>query len=105
MIIGGSGLSDGGTEFVAVEHETGIELVLIPLRVGLLTNAITDLAKWAWGRWQEECRKEGKFPSTLRIEIPRSNSDAPPIRIELREPVTGVEIARLLKLASELPPV
>jgi hypothetical protein len=44
-LLAASQLSDGESELVAVEHETGIELILIPVVTGLLTEAIASLIK------------------------------------------------------------
>ena len=57
-------LSDGQFGLVAVEHETGIELILIPILVGvaapLLTDAICECRTgWSgtgWSGWSWSCR-------------------------------------------------
>lgn len=43
--------SDGDHEIAAVEHETGVE-ILVPLGVNLASAAIIGFATWAWSRWR-----------------------------------------------------
>jgi hypothetical protein len=99
-------LSDGQFEIVAVEHESGIELILVPILVGvaapLLTDAIKGFLKWAWKRWHDVRKQRSASPSTLIIEIPRADSSAPPLRLLLSPPVSDNEIARCLQVAEQL---
>jgi hypothetical protein len=43
--------SDGTHEVAAVEHETGIE-ILIAVNVNVGSAAIVGFATWAWARWK-----------------------------------------------------
>jgi hypothetical protein len=104
-----SRLSDGQFELLAVEHETGIELILIPVGVGLLTNAIWEFTKWAWKRWQQvrsdrSVSDRSILPATLIIEVPRSDPGVPPLRIILPPPVSDAELAQCWKVADQLRP-
>jgi len=42
---------DRKTEIAAVEHETGIE-ILIGITSGLAVEAIVEFTKWAWKKWK-----------------------------------------------------
>ena len=51
-----SELSDGERALIAVQHETGIEIILIPIIVGavsaILADSVTGFIKWSWKRRQ-----------------------------------------------------
>jgi hypothetical protein len=86
---------------VAVQHETGIELILEGVATGVLSNAATSFIKWAWGRWQE-LRKDSpnlKTSPSFVIEVPRADSSAPPIRLVIPPPVTDEDLGRYLRVA------
>jgi hypothetical protein len=99
-----SQLSDGQFELVAVEHETGIEIILIGVATALLADAVKEFIKWAWRRWQEQRKRRSVLPATLVIEIPRIDSSASPLRLEVPPPVSDDELSRYLKIAGELHP-
>jgi hypothetical protein len=95
-------LQSGETEVVAVQHETGLELLLLGVATGLVVNAVTGLAVWGFGRWRS--RRAGdpaKWPTSLVIEVPRP-APGPPFKLVLPSPVSDEEIATYVKLAVEL---
>jgi hypothetical protein len=57
--------SDSKHEIAAVEHETGVE-ILIAVGVNVGSAAIVGFATWAWARWTESRKK--KPPSTFVAE-------------------------------------
>ena len=57
--------SDGKHEIAAVEHETGVE-ILIAIGVNVGSAAIVGFATWAWARWTKS--REKKPPSTFVAE-------------------------------------
>lgn len=94
-------VSDGESNLLAVEHETGIELILLEITIGILTDAATNLLRWAWRRWREVRSDLPRpiVPSSLIIEVPRRDPDAPPVRLVVGSPVSDDELARYLRLA------
>ena len=57
--------SDGEREIAAVEHETGVE-ILIAVGVNVGSAAIVGFATWAWARWTKS--RKTKPPSTFVAE-------------------------------------
>jgi hypothetical protein len=103
-------LSNGQTELVAVEHETGLELLLISVMVPLVYPDVKKLVVWGWKRWGGLRKgKLFKVDSSLEIEVPRVNSagktSGPPIKLILPPPVSDDDIARYLRIALEAGPV
>lgn len=94
-------LSNGDLNLLAVEHETGIELIGVEVAVGILSDVAINFLRWAWRRWRE-VRSDLPHPtvsSSLIIEVPRADPDAPPVRIVVGPPVSDDELARYLRLA------
>jgi hypothetical protein len=97
-------LSDGKNDFIAVEHETGLEVLVTPVVTGLVVKAVTTLVDWGWKRWTGR-RKDVPYKeeTSLVIEVPRSGSaNTPPIRLVVPSPVSAEDIARYLGLAVTL---
>jgi hypothetical protein len=99
-------LSNDDVTVIAVEHETGVELLVVPVVIGLVTEAIAALAKWGWRRWRE-LRAHPPHPKqdpSLIIEVPRlGGPEAPPVRLILPPPVSDDDIERYLRIATSLP--
>lgn len=94
-------LTDGQIDVVAVEHETGIELLLIGIAINVASAAILDLTKWGWRRWHE-LRQQPPHPKrdpSLVIEVPRPDGGLHPIRLIVPSPVSDDDIARYLQVA------
>jgi hypothetical protein len=94
-------LSDGRLDLVAVEHETGLELILIGVATGILSDAAKGFIKWACRRWQE-LRKHSPYPKvspSFVIEVPRVGSNGLPIRLVIPPPVSDDDLARYLRVA------
>ncbi|MGW6903593.1 hypothetical protein [Streptomyces sp. NPDC054940] len=93
-------VSNGELNLLAVEHETGIELIAA-IGVGIMTDAAVGFLRWAWRQWRE-VRSDLPYPpvsSSVVIEVPRADPDAPPVRIVVGAPVTDDELARYVRLA------
>lgn len=96
-------VTNGATSIVAVEHETGVELLIAGVVVNVVSAGVLQLAKWAWRRWNER-RATASFPkepASFVIEVPRGGN-GPPIRLVLPPPVSDDDIARFLRLALEV---
>ena len=94
-------VSQGELSLVAVEHETGIELILVGVVTAVLSDAATGFIKWAWSRWQE-LRKNPPHPKeapSFVIEVPRADSSAPPIRLVIPPPVSDEDLGHYLRVA------
>lgn len=94
-------ISGGQLDLVAVEHETGIELILIGVATAILSDAAKGFIKWAWARWQNLRAGSAipKEPASLVIEVPRDDSSLPPIRLVIPPPVSDNDLARYIRLA------
>ena len=94
-------LTDGRVDLVAVEHETGLELLLIPIAINVASAAILGFTKWGWRRWRE-LRQDPPHPKedpSLVIEVPRPDGGLSPIRLIVPPPVTDDDMARYLRVA------
>jgi len=94
-------VTQGELHLVAVEHETGIELILVGAAANILSEAAMGFIKWAWSRWRR-LRKDSpapKVPSSVVIEVPRVASSAPPIRLVIPPPVSDEDLGRYLRVA------
>jgi hypothetical protein len=89
-------------DIVAVEHETGIELIVVGILTPLVVKAITGFAKWGWKRWKE-LRSDSEFEkvdASLVIEFPRATQEgAAPVRLVIPPPVDATDIERYIELA------
>ncbi len=90
-------VTDGKHHLVAVEHETGLELLLLGVATGLAVNALTGLAKWAWKEWRKlrEHPPHPKADVSFWIEVSRATGGeaAPSIRL-IPPPVSDDDITR-----------
>jgi hypothetical protein len=94
-------LTNGEIDLVAVEHETGLELLLIPVAINVASAAVLGFTKWGWRRWRE-LRQDPPHPKvepSLVIEVPRPDGGLPPIRLIVPPPVSDDDIARYLRVA------
>jgi hypothetical protein len=92
-------MSQKELDLVAVEHETGIELIFLGVVTSLLSAAAMGFIKWAWNRWQGLRKASPKQPSSVVIEVPRVGSSAPPIRLVIPPPVSDEDLGRYLRVA------
>lgn len=79
-------LSKGKTELAAVEHETGLELILPVAQgvaAGLATKPLEDFLSWAWKRWlavrspdSDVPGATGRQPPTFRVETATAGNGA-----------------------------
>jgi hypothetical protein len=95
--------SHSGTEIAAVEHETGIE-ILVAIGAGLATEALVVLIKWGWGKWKAtRANLPNKVEPSLILENVSSRTPDGRIltigRLEMRGPLTSEEVARQVESA------
>jgi hypothetical protein len=101
-------LQGGEQDILAVEHETGVEILLIGVLTEVVAASIIALAIWGWKRWGT-LRRGSDYPkvdSSLVIEIPRDsvNGPLPPLRLVIPPPVSDKDVSRYLKLAASIVP-
>ncbi len=95
-------------EVVAVEHETGIEiLVLIGVGVasGVATEAVVKLVAWAWKRWRDSraqgIRSGSKAEPTLVVESVEDRFPDGRIRnsrkLEMHGPIDQAAVATVMR--------
>ncbi len=76
-------------ETAAVEHETGIEILVLGIASGVGTAAIVGLSKWFWCKWKDI--RPNKLPSSFVAEkVTERDADGRircVERIELRGPI------------------
>jgi hypothetical protein len=94
-------LNQGELSLIAVEHETGIELILVGAAANILSDTAMGFIKWAWSRWQRlrNGSPTPKVPPSFVIEVPRVDSSAPPIRLVIPPPVSDEDLSRYLRVA------
>ena len=98
-------LTNGQIDLLAVEHETGVEVLLFGEASGVAVDAITGFAKWAWKRWRGLREGGWKHDPSFVVEVPRtagSGEALPPIRLVVPPPVSEGEIAQYLNAALDL---
>jgi hypothetical protein len=100
-------LTDGQTEVVAVQHETGIEILLVlvvaPVAANLVADGIKTLVKWGWHKWNKRRQEANKPDASVLIEVPRSTRpDRPPIRLVIPPPVDPDEVVWYLQAVDGL---
>ena len=92
-------------DVVAVEHETGVEILLFGILTDVASAAILGLATWGWKRWKKlrESASIKEDPSIV-IEVPRGSAidggPAPTVKIVIPPPVSADELERYLRVAS-----
>lgn len=92
-------MSQEELDLVAVEHETGIELIFLGVVTNIVSAAAMGFIKWAWSRWQGLRQDTPKRSSSVVIEVPRVGSSAPPIRLVIAPPVSDEDLSRYLRVA------
>ena len=89
---------------VAVQHETGLE-ILLAVGVNVASAAVIAFVAWAWKKWREsraqQIRAGIKQEPTLRLETVEERLPNGRIRtsrkVELRGPLTSAAVARALR--------
>lgn len=91
-------------EIVAVEHETGVE-ILISIGVNIASTVIIEFTAWAWKRWRDSRARAivagHKVEPSLHIEsveerFPDGRSRVTR-RLEIRGPLTETEVEAAIK--------
>jgi hypothetical protein len=100
-------LSHQQSSLVAVEHETGLELLLDPAIIAAATPAIIDFCKWATDRWKG--RRQGtdyKSPTSMVIEVLYNavdgNHSSQTIKLTFPLPASEEELSRYVRVAQQL---
>ena len=86
----------------AVEHETGLELVLIGVASGVATAAVVGLSKWLWKKWQESRPADSLPPSIIVERVTEWKPDGTILRserYEVRGPLENEDAGKLLEQA------
>ncbi len=89
--------SDGTHEVAAVEHETGVE-ILIAVGVNVASDALVAFATWAWDRWKQS-RAAKPAPTFVAEKIEERFPDGTERRVKriiVRGEVTPSEIQKVL---------
>jgi len=97
-------VSDEEFRFAAIEHETGIELLAIPIITGIIsgvsTAAIVGLTGMMWKNWKKS-RGSDKLPSSLILEkVENRNNDGSiksVIKLEVRGPIDPPTVTSTIK--------
>jgi hypothetical protein len=87
-------------DVAVVEHETGVEFLLISLAVGVATNAVYDLAKWGLKKWLDKRQGSSKLPTFLEVERVRKAADGTTLgseRIRVRAPVADDQLRSIVE--------
>jgi len=82
-------------DVAVVEHETGVELLLAPIAVGIASSAIYDLIKWGLKKWREK-RESNPNKSPTFLEIERMQRDP-------NGNLLGSEVVRIRGPVEDLP--
>jgi hypothetical protein len=114
-------LKYGEAEVVAVEHETGLELLVVDLAVNIAASAIVGLTVYLWGRWKtrrdatraDRARwQQVVSQDALTVERTVDSPDGTRVQQKLVVPASvltderfAVEIRRVLTAASANPSV
>ena len=95
-------LRHDATEIAAVEHETGIEIIVAGVAVNIASAALIGLATWSWKKWTE-LRKNPQDPVFQKAEtalvlesVREKNIDGTPreiVRVERRGPLTAAKVS------------
>lgn len=100
-------LTNGQIDLVAVQHETGVEILLVGVATNLISAGLIAFAAWGWRRWRD-LRKNPPHPKvdpSLVIEVPRKESAGralPPLRLIIPQPVSDADINRYVAAAMRL---
>lgn len=94
---------DKKTEIAAVEHETGIE-ILVGITSGLAVEAIVHFTKWAWQKWRaSRALDKNKVEPSLIVETVTERSESGTVRtinkIEVRGPLAENDITKYIDAA------
>ena len=94
---------DKKTEIAAVEHETGIE-ILVAITSGLAVEAIVHFTKWAWNKWKaSRAADTHKIESSLIVETVTDRTESGTIRtinkIEVHAPLAESDITKYIEAA------
>ena len=111
-------LKNDGEEIAAVDHETGLELlIIVPVGVAvaakLTADTISGFVRWAWGRWREtrqhftERRFNGdRVEPSLVIEMKKAEGgDGRSVTsaiMTFRGPLADVDIPTCLQQAANI---
>lgn len=97
-------VSTGDVKIVAVQHETGLELILLGAAANLVSEAAVLLVKWAWNRWKGRRRDRSNPmpPASCVIEVPGTAAASAQVRFVLAPSASDTEIVRYMRLAAEL---
>src|SRR5919106_2468034 len=80
-------LRHDATEIAAVEHETGIEVIVAGVAINIASAALLGLASWSWSKWKEvrDAQKasgvEKLEPSLVLEGVKERNEDGDPKEI------------------------
>ena len=95
-------LRHGATEIAAVEHETGIEVIVAGVAINIASAALLGLASWSWNKWKQ-VRDTQTAPGLEKVEPSlvlegvkeRDNNGAPKeiVRVERRGPLNADEVS------------
>jgi len=97
-------LRRGSETVVAVEHETGLE-ILLPIATDLASAAIIGLVVWSWKQWRDsrkpQIRAGTKVEPTLVLEQVSERLPDGTIRsarkVEFKGPLTSAAVTRALR--------
>lgn len=99
-------LTNSEQEVLAVEHETGVEILLIGVLTTVIAEGLIAFTRWGWKRWGGLRRHSTyqKVNPSLVIEIPRHGAGEPPapVRLVVSPPVSDEDIARYISLAASI---
>jgi hypothetical protein len=99
-------LRHGATEVAAVEHETGIEVIVAGVAINIASAALLGLASWSWSKWkqvrgaQQAPGVEKVDPSLVLEGIRARNEDGGPkeiVRVERRGPLTVDKVSEHIR--------
>ena len=100
-------LTNGQIDLVAVQHETGVEILLVGVATNLISAGLIAFTAWGWRRWRD-LRKNPPHPKvdpSFVIEVPRKASAGgvlPPLRLIIPQPVSDADISRYVAAATRL---
>jgi hypothetical protein len=82
-------------EAAAVEHETGIEILVLGIASGVGTAAIVGLGKWLWRKWRDVRDPNKQSSSFVAEKVTERGADGKirrVERIEMRGPVEATAV-------------
>jgi hypothetical protein len=99
-------LRHGTTEIAAVEHETGIEVIVAGVAVNVASAALIGLATWSWKKWAEVRKKqqvpgfEKAEPALVLESVKEKSIDGRPketVQIERRGPLSAEKVGEHIR--------